>query len=387
MKINGIKTAWLKVPYEKPFAPTWFPGKLEKYQHILLVRVQTDEGLEGYGCAETPFNLTPTYMEMIKTMMEPWLIGQDPMFIEKLATKMKGDARMAPRPWVVENALWDLLGKICNQPTYRVMGPYRDKIKAYCAFVEMRDDAERIENVYQAMEAGFKAVKLRLFNKTIAEDVHSVEIVRSAVGDKLDIMCDANQGPVRDRNFPENDNPIWSYQRALDTAKALKELNCVWLEEPLDHYDIHGLRRLTANTEIAIAGGEIMNGIQDMTSLIENDCYDVYMPNITLCAGISQVRKIAALAERRGYKDCNIHGWVPGTGVAACLATICSYSNASWLEYPHDPPSFTPSGFQGIVINPLMIHKEDGCLHNIESPGFGMILDEEKIKRYTVLEK
>lgn len=74
----------------------------------------------------------------------------------------------------------------------------------------------------------------------------------------------------------------------------------LWLEEPLDHYDIHGIRRLTEETEIAIAGGEIMNGIQDITTLIDNECYDIYMPNITLCCGISHVRKIAAMAERAG---------------------------------------------------------------------------------------
>lgn len=96
MKITGIKTYWLKVPYDKPFEPTWYPGKRETHQHILLVRVMTDEGIEGYGSGEFPFGLTPTYMTFIQDMIAPWLIGQDPLMIEKLATRLKGDGRLAP---------------------------------------------------------------------------------------------------------------------------------------------------------------------------------------------------------------------------------------------------------------------------------------------------
>ena len=287
----------------------------------------------------------------------------------------------------MENALWDILGKKAGLPAYKVMGGYRDHIPAYAAMCELRSDEERQEDALRLFDEGFRAVKLRLFMPTIKEDIHIVENIRKAVGDKMTIICDANQGPVRDRNFEGGRVPFWTYQRALETAKELHDLGVLWLEEPLDHYDIHGIRRLTEETEIAIAGGEIMNGIQDITTLIDNECYDIYMPNITLCCGISHVRKIAAMAERRGNKLVNIHGWVPGTGVAAALATICSYPNATWLEVPHDPPAITPDSFQGIVKEPLRINKADGCLYCPDKPGFGMELDEDKVKAYTVLEK
>ena len=326
-------------------------------------------------------------MTFIQDMIAPWLIGQDPLMIEKLATRLKGDGRLAPRPWIVENALWDILGKKAGLPAYKVMGGYRDHIPAYAAMCELRSDEERQEDALRLFDEGFRAVKLRLFMPTIKEDIHIVENIRKAVGDKMTIICDANQGPVRDRNFEGGRVPFWTYQRALETAKELHDLGVLWLEEPLDHYDIHGIRRLTEETEIAIAGGEIMNVIQDITTLIDNECYDIYMPNITLCCGISHVRKIAAMAERRGNKLVNIHGWVPGTGVAAALATICSYPNATWLEVPHDPPAITPDSFQGIVKEPLRINKADGCLYCPDKPGFGMELDEDKVKAYTVLEK
>ena len=387
MKIIELRSQWVQVPYGRPFYPTWFPGRSESCQNILLVRIRTDEGLEGWGSMECPFNLTPVYMEMIKSLIAPWLTGQDPLMIERIAVKLKGDGRTACRPWVVENALWDLMGKVCGQPTYKVLGAYRDRIPVYAAWSELRSPEQRQEDAHRLLEEGYRAVKLRLFHPTLKEDLAEVENIRQAVGDKLVIMADANQGVVRDRNFERGDLPFWSYERALETARELYQMGVHWLEEPLDHYDYHGLQRLTDHTDMAIAGGEIMNGINDHQVLIERDCYDVVMPNCTLCGGFSQIRKIAALAERHGNKPCNIHGWVPGTGMAACLSLICSYPNATWLEYPHDPPALAPDSFQGIVREPLLINPEDGCLHALDRPGFGVELDEEKIAAYTVIQQ
>ncbi len=154
MKITGIKTYWLKVPYDKPFEPTWYPGKRETHQHILLVRVMTDEGIEGYGSGDFPFGLTPTYMTFIQDMIAPWLIGQDPLMIEKLATRLKADGRPAPRPGIVENALWDILGKKAGLPAYKVMGGYRDHIPAYAAMCELRSDEERQEDALRLFDEG-----------------------------------------------------------------------------------------------------------------------------------------------------------------------------------------------------------------------------------------
>ncbi|MCD7788976.1 MAG: mandelate racemase/muconate lactonizing enzyme family protein, partial [Bacteroides thetaiotaomicron] len=265
-------------------------------------------------------------------------------------------------------------------------GAYREKIRAYAAWSELRSPEERRENACQLVEDGWKGVKLRIFHDTIAEDIAEVENVRNAVGDKLEIMVDANQGVVRDRNFCDSNVPFWSYGRALDTAKELKQLGVVWLEEPLDHYDYHGLQKLCANTDIAIAGGEIYHGIGEHQVLIENDCYDIIQPNLTMVGGFSQVRKIATLAEHHGNKLCNIHGWSPGVGVAASVHCMCAIPNADWLEFPYDPPAILPENFQGIVKESLTINPEDGCLYPSERPGFGVELDEEKIRKYVVLE-
>lgn len=387
MKITNIITQWIKVPYNRPFYPTWFPGRAESHQSIFLVRIQTDEGYEGWGSTECPFSLAPTYIQMVQDIVASWLIGQDPTMVERLAFKLKGDARLACRTWTIENALWDLFGKICNQPTYKVLGAYREKILAYAAWSEMRSHEERREDAQRLVDEGWKGVKLRIFANTIKQDIAEVENIRKAVGDKLAIMVDANQGVVRDRNFCDNGVPFWTYERALKTAKELEQLDVEWLEEPLDHYDYYGLSRLTEHTDIAIAGGEIYHGIGEHKILIESNCYDIIQPNLSMVGGFSQLRKIAVLAEHHGNKMCNIHGWTPGVGVAANVHFMCSIPNATWLEVPYDAPAILPENFQGIVKDPLVINPKDGCLYPTQKSGFGIELDEDIIKKYLVLEK
>ena len=99
-------------------------------------------------------------MQFIQDMIAPWLIGQDPMMIEKLAARMKGDGRLAPP----DHGWWKrpcgiLMGKICGQPTYKVMGAYRDKFPPTPP-CELRSDEERREDALRLLEEGFRAVKL-----------------------------------------------------------------------------------------------------------------------------------------------------------------------------------------------------------------------------------
>ena len=184
------------------------------------------------------------------------------------------------------------------------------------------------------------------------------------------------------QNFTDVDDKI--IKRANEEGISSEEVAKKYIAEYFTDAHALGVREATVHPK---ATENIQQIIDLITTLIDNECYDIYMPNITLCCGISHVRKIAAMAERRGNKLVNIHGWVPGTGVAAALATICSYPNATWLEVPHDPPAITPDSFQGIVKEPLRINKADGCLYCPDKPGFGVELDEDKVKAYTVLEK
>ncbi len=384
MKITDITYDCVEVPFAREFHPTWYPGKTEKGQVIFLVRVHTDEGITGYATMEAPhgiLKLVCDTMEYAKTMV----LGDSPFDIEKIMLKLRNVARIATRPWVIENACWDIIGKAAGLPVYKVLGAARDRIPVYAAWGEIRDFAERREDAQRLVEMGFRAVKIRFSNEKMEDDIAIVENVRKAVGDKLEIMCDANQGTACERNdngFP----PVWSYERARDTARELERLHCTWLEEPLWRYNFDGLARLNSEVDIPIAGGEINIGIPDFKIMLEKGCYDILQPNCTMSTGISYIRKIAALADTYG-KIVNPHAYIPGLGVLQSMHLVASYTNFTWLEYPCDPPSLTPEAFQGILEENYLVDKKDGCIPMPQKPGFGINVDEKLVRKYSILKQ
>ena len=382
MKIEDITYDCVEIPYSRPFHPTWYPGNTENGQVIFLVRVHTDEEITGYSCMEAPHGILPIICSTID-YARSFLIGDDPRDIEKIMLKLRNVARVATRPWVIENACWDIVGKKAGMPTYKVLGAFRDRIPVYAAWGELRSNEERYDDAQRLVEMGFRAVKVRLSNEKMRDDIAIIETVRKAVGDKLEIMADANQGMACERNY-HSFPPVWSYNRALETAREMEQLDCTWLEEPLWRYDFDGLAKLNEAVDIAIAGGEINIGIPDFKIMLEKKCYDILQPNCTMSTGISYIRKIAALADACG-KIVNPHAYIPGTGVLQSMHLVASYSNFTWLEYPCDPPVLTPEVFQGITTENLLLDKTDGCIPMPQTPGFGIDVDETLIQKYSIL--
>ena len=160
------------------------------------------------------------------------------------------------------------------------------------------------------------------------------------------------------------------------------QLGCTWLEEPLHRYDFDGLARLCSEVDIPIAGGEINRGIYEFKTMLEKGCLDILQPNCTMAASISDIRKIAAIADSYG-KLVNPHAWIPGLGVMQTAHLVASYPNFSYLEYPYDPPSLIPEAFQGILKENFRGEK-DGYITLPDKPGFGYEFGEEKIKKYSI---
>jgi L-alanine-DL-glutamate epimerase-like enolase superfamily enzyme len=166
---------------------------------------------------------------------EAKLKGKDPFDTDQHAALLRYDAAggVYRGPAQVDIALWDLIGKACGQPIYKLLGGGRDQVTPYASMVKVSTPDERASKAEELRSAGWKAIKLRLHNATLREDVRTVEAVRAKVGDRMQIMIDANQA-----QSPEDWQPgvIWDFRRALDTARELERLNCVWLEEPLPRY-------------------------------------------------------------------------------------------------------------------------------------------------------
>jgi L-alanine-DL-glutamate epimerase-like enolase superfamily enzyme len=135
--------------------------------------------------------------------------------------------------------------------------------------------------------------------------------------------------------------------------------------------------------DIPIAGGEINKGIHEFKHMLDMGCFDIVQPNCTMSEGISQIRKIAAIADANGAL-MNPHAWIPGTGLVQSAHLVASVPNFTHLEYPYDPPVIVPEVFQGITTT-FLRPEADGCIPMPEGPGFGVELDEEKIRKYSIL--
>lgn len=374
MEITRIACTVLRYPLARPLRPSWAPGRTFTHTTCTVIEIDTDEGIMGVGAAPDTGAIG---LGTIANMVAPYLLGMDPFAVERISPILRNAARDGSYPWGIETALWDIIGKASAQPVYRLWGGYADRLRAYASLAEIVEPAEQIERVHALKARGFGAVKLRLRRPDIRDDITLVEAVRAEFGDALDIMVDANQAHVMPSPGPHN---FWKYQDALTVAQAMHELGVLWLEEPLPRYNLDQLTRLTASTDIAVAGGELNLGLHEYRELIRRDCYDIVQADCAFSEGVFQLRKVAAMAEM-AYKDFIPHTWSNGVGLAANLQLAASVPNCPWFEFPVDPPAWTEEARDHMLREPYRVG-QDGFIDLPSTPGMGIELDRAALERY-----
>jgi L-alanine-DL-glutamate epimerase-like enolase superfamily enzyme len=331
--------------------------------------VHTDEGIVGVGSGGVPVRWEVAGL---------FLMGQDPFDLDRHVAQLRSMAFFIGRPWPVEVALWDVIGQATGQPVYRLLGGGSDKLKAYASTGELRGLEARVESAQQIVAEGFKALKLRFHSADVREDIRTLAAVRTAVGDDIDIMVDANWGW---RIAPDLQPNRWDLKTAIAAAKEMERYGVYWLEEPLDAYDYDGLAELRCHlTTLRLAGAELNRGPEEIRTYLDKGCLDVYQPDCTFIGGISTTRKIAAQVEAAG-KVFTPHTWTNGVGMMANLHVAAASSHVPYIEFPYDPPNWTPETRDFIFAEPLRIDSE-GYVHLPQKPGLGLELDEEKLKKY-----
>jgi L-alanine-DL-glutamate epimerase-like enolase superfamily enzyme len=204
----------------------------------------------------------------------------------------------------------------------------------------------------------------------MAEDIRTVQAVRDAVGDGMAILVDANQAQSSGNWQP---GILWDYRRAVETARELQALGCQWLEEPLPRFAFHDLARLNAAVDLAIAGGENNRGIHEFVQMIRDNVYDVLQPEGMVMGGLTELRKIGALAEAFGKKVAPHHGG-RGLGTVAHLHLVASWAHSPYLELLHDPPVGDYRHGFAMLTDPLKVDS-DGCVAVPQGPGLGVEID------------
>ncbi len=369
MQIMDVRVRTFELPHgEQPFHPTWQPMASRSHR-LSVVEVHTDEGITGIGSGGVLTRLNTT---------AGLFVGRDPLAIEQHHQMLTTVAYFMARPWPVEIALWDIAGKAAGLPLYKLLGGNRDRLPAYASTGELRPKEQRVDDVLKLRDEGFRAVKLRFHSPNAKDDLPTLEAVRKAVGDSMTIMVDANQG----WRYPADLTPRWDLRTAIAMARAMEEYDVFWLEEPLWSYDYDGLAELRRQANVRIAGGELNLGLHEFREYFRHGCLDVYQPDATFAGGITTARTVAGMAHSAGLLFAP-HTWSNGLGMIANLHLAAAMPNCPFIEYPYDPPAWTPEVRDFFLTEPVRIDG-NGDVVLPDKPGLGVALDEDKCKKYEV---
>ena len=313
----------------------------------VTVTVHTDEGISGTG--EVGFGRIAgapnTLGALIEHELKPLVLDTDPAFLRATReamlreTEYHGSSGLAMFGIAaLDTALWDCVGKAHGAPCWRLWGAVSDRVPAYAMVGWMNYDDNEVQRICaQAVEQGFRAVKIKVGHPTLAEDINRISVVRQAVGDDVQLMVDANQA--------------LSTAEAIRRGRAFQDLGCYWWEEPIPADDVDGYAELAAALDIPVATGENLYTKQDFARFLKRDAVDIVQPDLRRAGGPTGLLELGALASalRRPYAS---HGGGPvQLNVMACLP------NALYLE-------------TGLIGPGSPLKLVDGCALVPQGPGF-----------------
>jgi galactonate dehydratase len=320
-----------------------------------FVKVYTDEGIIGLGEGSG----WPRVVETAINDLKPIVIGEDPMNIERIWQKMLVStmgAGMTGTPGsgsmnAIDMALWDIKGKALNTPVWNLLGgKVRERIRAY-------GHAGTPERALELKERGLTAVKTGGVHRT----VEKVDGIRKAVGDQMDIMVDAH-GP-----------PWFTTKDAIIIGKALEPYKLLFYEDPVPPDNIEALQRVQDNVDIPIAAGERHSHIWGVRQLIEREIVDVVQPDTGRIGGISQMMKIAAMAEAHYITVAPHSGSLGPIAEYAAIHVLAAIPNALILERVHDD---VPVRYEMTLPH---IQTIDGHIEVPDRSGLGVDIDEDVV--------
>lgn len=370
-----------------------------------VVRITTDEGIDGYGEAENP----KTYLKPHVLFYKQWMVDEDPTNVERVMMKIR---RMGSfKPWgsavsAIEMALWDIAGKAAGLPVYKLLGgKVRDKVRVYNGGVRFpmqgvspMDYASNMEKMKAASE-GFSIIKQGigfhsgmswqipdfsydeprkgpphanrglLTEKSLKHIIACVEAMKSVLGDEIGLALDCGPG--------------WMVPDAIRVAKALEPLNLLWMEDlitgdymPYVLADVY--REVTQATTTPIHTGEQIYLRQNFRELIEGHAVRVIGPDPADVGGIAELKWIAEYADLHGILMAP-HGIFDGLIGLAALVHVAATLPTNYIafEYPVAKPEWWYEIVDGLP-NPIV---QQSLIEVWDRPGLGVTINE-KARKY-----
>jgi L-alanine-DL-glutamate epimerase-like enolase superfamily enzyme len=380
--------------------------QIEEFPKLIFVQIHTDEGIVGLG--ETMFgpDAVATY---IHTQIAPYLLDQNPLDIERHWHEIFAAGRAVLSRSVeirslsaIDIALWDIFGQVTEQPIYQLLGgKYRDRIQVYNTCAGYRYGASATQNValghfqasaegkYEDLEAflyradelaeslyseGFRAMKIWPFDQFVhqtngqyinLEDLDKglepFRRIRQAVGNHMEIMVEMHS--------------LWNLPSAIRIAKALEEFEPMWFEDPVRMDNLDALSQFKASTHIPTCASETVSTRWSFREMLERHAVSIVMLDIAWVGGLSEARKVAAMAEAHHLPfaphDC--------TGPVTLMASIhlCMHGPNALIQ--ETVRAFNHGWYPRLVTNLPRI--EEGYVYAPEGVGLGMALLPAVLKR------
>jgi D-galactarolactone cycloisomerase len=372
MKITALQVYILRAP--DTGRPHWVSHFIVPKANEILVRMQTDEGIEGIGIA-TSYTPIEAAIKAFNSGIGDLVVGADPLAPERLYQKLFAltSQRLAhEKGWsrealvrissAVDIAAWDIVGKAAGLPLYRLFGGYRSEVPCYvtCAYYRDGKTLAELRDEMQMLKAqGHHGFKAKAGGLSLAQDMARLEVVREVIGDANDLMIDVNRG--------------WDLPTALEAVRLLEPLRPRWLEEPVRWFDDRReLKLLAQKTRIPLSAGESELTSYGCRALLEEQAIQILQFDCTMMGGFTEGRKLAALCELNHvqiapHHDCFIHAHVVAGSPAGCIVESFTDPERDPLqaELFADPPRIA-----------------DGRLKLKEAPGLGLTLSETAVKKY-----
>ncbi|MEB3419295.1 mandelate racemase/muconate lactonizing enzyme family protein [Salipiger marinus] len=361
MIITEIITEEYRWPRARPIT-----NGLHTYTDVefALVRVRTDEGIEGIGLGSGG-DIWRATIEHLK----PLLIGQDPVNVERLWARMWVPKLIGRRGLTtraissIDIGLWDIRAKVANLPLYKLLGGYRDSVPTYIAGGYYEDGkglkelaAEMEENV----RLGARAIKIKVGAVPIAEDVERIRVVRDAIGPEVKLLVDANCA--------------YRWYDAVQLARRIERYDIFWFEEPVAPDDYAGHRKLANQTIIPIATGENEYTRYGFRDLIAHEAAAIFNADAKILGGVTEFMKVAALAQANdldiaphGSQDIHVH-------------LVAAIPNGLILEYYRE--NFDP--MWGEIYRDTLVLNKDGTVSPPNVAGIGVDPNYDVLKQYRV---
>jgi D-galactarolactone cycloisomerase len=360
LKIERIRIERRERELDPPFLAAWDPKPRRSFE-ANLVLVDTDEGLTGIGSGDSMDGFER--YEHLFVGRSAFGLAHHQATLELLSRHAAGG-----RYWPLEAALWDLAGKAEEKPVAELLGGAPGRLPAYASTGTRLPPKERAESALALRDEGFAALKVRIDRTRVDDGLAAVNAVREAVGDSMEIMVDLNQG----WRMPGDDSPVLHRETVRRVAERLRELDVLWLEEPLPKEDAEGYAELRRDFRLRIAGGEMAETTDELEAFERVDALDVYQPDAVLSVGISRALELGrrVISRNRWFTP---HTWTNGIGLLVNLHVVSAAGGGPFVEFPYDPPGWTLERRDFMLAEPIRV-AADGYLTVPNKPGLGFEL-------------